>query len=684
VPDKVANDDTIDQPMNKDYPEDDCPQITEEFPLKSLENYQPMKEQYSFVKESDQANQLSIPNATNLSSKSMEETGFVKEPNQIAHEESELNRYKKTYSRKKACNSCQGCLAPNCGICRNCQRPKLKKRCLQRKCINFVSVQSSTPTNTIMKLIENESKEKSDSKKMNEGGNMNGIDDGGELERALRSIGAEESTNSDNQNIDQSANMIAQSNPEHLSDAQESGKERNIHGVSSGIQSVAVSDMLKQLPPGLHIIPKTRNNQQGAILSENVDNFPVVSENHPSQQQDFVTIEKVSKVNNISNKQSKLFQIHGESSEAVTQTADSNNPESILSRDSVVSLDSKPQVNFLNQNNFPTPYDRPFLSSIENQYQPITSQYLTQPINNQPITAQYLSQPTWNSGHYEQSYQHGFNPSYYNNQGFKTINPYGVSIKTEPNYDLLSSNDKSQSQHNSSVELEEYINNDAFQNIINKNSLGDTSTDTIKQEIPDHEDNKLLVQSQLLNLPLQNSNATVSNYNVSSSSRQSPFPPVSAIHSTIYPHQTSTIVERLQPPQLDGPFSQENKVITMFPPNYQPEGEKNDAKEITISKNHLEKLRSVSKAVIKNEISLTEAARITGLNEEIIQCWILSLEDILSTNKEAVDKAKKFDELKSQYELMSQKFQQLKTLYLMSVSSKTVTYGENNPSGYSL
>ena len=75
---------------------------------------------------------------------------------------------------------------------------------------------------------------------------------------------------------------------------------------------------------------------------------------------------------------------------------------------------------------------------------------------------------------------------------------------------------------------------------------------------------------------------------------------------------------------------------------------------------------------------------ISGLNEEIIQCWILSLEDILSTNKEAVDKAKKFDELRSQYELMSQKFQQLKTLYLMSVSNKTVTYGENNPSGYSL
>ena len=75
---------------------------------------------------------------------------------------------------------------------------------------------------------------------------------------------------------------------------------------------------------------------------------------------------------------------------------------------------------------------------------------------------------------------------------------------------------------------------------------------------------------------------------------------------------------------------------------------------------------------------------ISGLNEEIIQCWILSLEDILSTNKEAVDKAKKFDELRSQFELMSQKFQQLKTLYLMSVSNKTVTYGENNPSGFSL
>ena len=73
-----------------------------------------------------------------------------------------------------------------------------------------------------------------------------------------------------------------------------------------------------------------------------------------------------------------------------------------------------------------------------------------------------------------------------------------------------------------------------------------------------------------------------------------------------------------------------------------------------------------------------------GVDEEIIQCWIHSLEDILSTNKEAMEKAKKFDELQSQFEVMSQKFQQLKALYLMSASAKSAAYGDFNHGGYSL
>lgn len=53
----------------------------------------------------------------------------------------------------------------------------------------------------------------------------------------------------------------------------------------------------------------------------------------------------------------------------------------------------------------------------------------------------------------------------------------------------------------------------------------------------------------------------------------------------------------------------------------------------------------------------------SGLDEEILGCWMQSLEDILETNQEAVEKAKKYEFLKRDHERLNQKWCQFKSYY---------------------
>ena len=43
-------------------------------------------------------------------------------------------------------------------------------------------------------------------------------------------------------------------------------------------------------------------------------------------------------------------------------------------------------------------------------------------------------------------------------------------------------------------------------------------------------------------------------------------------------------------------------------------------------------------------MSAQEAGKLSGLDEEIVKTWVDSLEDILATNQEAVEKAMKYEE----------------------------------------
>ena len=73
---------------------------------------------------------------------------------------------------------------------------------------------------------------------------------------------------------------------------------------------------------------------------------------------------------------------------------------------------------------------------------------------------------------------------------------------------------------------------------------------------------------------------------------------------------------------------------------------------VSLSEEQLECLRLVSSKIVKNEMTQTQAAMETGLSVEIIQTWVSSLEDILETNKAALEKANKYDVLVVHYNKM--------------------------------
>ena len=70
-----------------------------------------------------------------------------------------------------------------------------------------------------------------------------------------------------------------------------------------------------------------------------------------------------------------------------------------------------------------------------------------------------------------------------------------------------------------------------------------------------------------------------------------------------------------------------------------------------------------AKTTVSKAILVIKFRSLSGLDEEIISCWMQSLEDILETNKEAVEKAKKYDFLKNDMENLNTKISSLSKSY---------------------
>lgn len=207
-------------------------------------------------------------------------------------------------------------------------------------------------------------------------------------------------------------------------------------------------------------------------------------------------------------------------------------------------------------------------------------------------------------------------------QTFTPSSAGSSTIKTELAPILSDTNSVQSPQYNDSVELEEYVNNDDVLNILDSKNSVQPAMNDIKQEL-----------GEISNV-MDNSPNAVKMEQVDSQSA------------------------------ID--YSQTNKrVVTMFPV-YLPEPnglDPQDDKLFKISRSQMEKFRSVSMLVVRNEITLRDAALASGLDEEIIGCWMQSLEDILETNKEAVEKAKKYDFLKNDMENLNTKISSLSKSY---------------------
>ena len=93
---------------------------------------------------------------------------------------------------------------------------------------------------------------------------------------------------------------------------------------------------------------------------------------------------------------------------------------------------------------------------------------------------------------------------------------------------------------------------------------------------------------------------------------------------------------------------------------------------VRITPGKLECLRLISCKIVKNEMSPAEAAVETGLSEEMIKTWVGSLEDILETNKMAVEKAKKYDVLLVNYNKMRRAVWNLGKEFLSSTDDDPV------------
>merc|ERR1719431_1641436 len=121
----------------------------------------------------------------------------------------------------------------------------------------------------------------------------------------------------------------------------------------------------------------------------------------------------------------------------------------------------------------------------------------------------------------------------------------------------------------------------------------------------------------------------------------------------------------------DSRKSKAENIVTLFPSDMA--GRSGDGldgvdltKTYTISKAQIDTFRTISKSVIKNEMTVREAGDLSGLDEEIVKTWVGSLEDILVTNKEAVEKARKYDELRKNIGDLNKKIADLQSMVLLS------------------
>ena len=500
-----------------------------------------------------------------------------------------------------ACKTCPGCVTPQCGQCKYCLdmpkfggKGKMRQRCVLQAChlkmkdsqprkrlsskskgpqkhsmsntnslseITLEGTDSVTPDKKInaVNLEEGEKPKdksvlKSDTPKISQHW-WNSVP---QLDEEIREHGQNNnlekiertSTSESNENINTENTVDTWTENKHV---QNYGalEEQKVNGQETKLSmsnNVSPINFPMHLPPGLQIIPKKRKLDQESkeFPITNEDGFNVRSRNHPSVNNDNVTIEKV--------KKRKVPQ-----------------PPVIKWKQET----PYPEVQHVPSSTWASSQYPP-VTSIQAHYQPGVPAQRTWPASPVP-DVQISSQQMWPGQYYsgQQTFQNFSyqNVNYDGQTSGQTFTPSpNSSIKTEPQHNT--SDTMLSQHHNDSVELEEYINNDVVLNILDSKKSLQPALNDIKQEVMESSN------------VMENSPHIVKMEQINSQS----------------------VIDYSQPSR---------RVVTMFPMQIpQPNSlSPQDDKLFTISRSKLEMFRSMSKLVVKNEMTLRDAASASGINK---------------------------------------------------------------------
>ena len=493
-----------------------------------------------------------------------------------------------------ACKTCPGCVIPQCGKCKYCLdmpkfggKGKMRQKCMLQAChmkmkdsqprkrlsskskspqkhsrsntnslseITLESTNSVTPDKKInvVNLKESENpKDKSVLKSDTPKGSQHWWNSVPQLNEEVREDGQNDkierkSTSESNANLN-TENSLYTRTENKFEQNYGALEEQKVNGLGqetklSMLNNDSPINFPMHLPPGLQIIPKKRKLDQESkeFPTTNEDGYNVRSRNHPSVNNDNVTIEKVKK-------------------RSVPQ------PPVIKWKQET----PYPEVQHVASSTW-TSSQYPPVTSIETHYQPGVPAQRTWPASPVP-GVQISSQQMW-AGQYFSGQQTFQNFSYQNinydeQTSGQTFTPSSdSSIKTEPPHTLSDSNTMLSQHHNNSVELEEYINNDDVLNILDSKKLSQTTANDIKQEV------------------MESSNVIEEQVN------------------------SQSVIDYSQPSR---------RVVTMFPMQLTQTNSlgPQDDKIFTISSSQIERFRSMSKLVVKNEMTLRDAALDSGINK---------------------------------------------------------------------
>jgi len=79
-----------------------------------------------------------------------------------------------------------------------------------------------------------------------------------------------------------------------------------------------------------------------------------------------------------------------------------------------------------------------------------------------------------------------------------------------------------------------------------------------------------------------------------------------------------------------------------------PVGKVEDVAKPAVHLEGLGLLRGVSRRLVRGEVAVGQAAQETGLQEEVVEEWLASLEDLLASRQETVEQARRFQAMRGQ------------------------------------